>query len=482
MSGLTRLRSLSSRLIVYWLVGSLLAFFSIPATVYLPLAAIQFGDNAQTNLEAWTTRRASAVVAAALRQREDGSKYIETTDELRRHLAVNPNFKFAAFDPLTGDAFAGSSLEASDFRIIPRGYQEYASNFRALDDPNPRFRGFACLMETSVGQVRIVVFGADFHWDDVLYQLYYYLSLETLLSYLPLFCVMSISAVVAMRRGLAPLRDISRRISAIDMNSLNRPIPSNEVPTEIVSILDAMNAALRRLDEGVARQRRFTANSAHELRTPITILNSHVEKLENAPLKIEIQRDVRRIRTIVEQMLVLAQLAERKSETTTPPDLELVGAVRAIVADYAPIAFDNDRNFELDAPAAPVFVAAYRWAIESVVTNLLENAVRAEPRHGTISIKVSPEGVVEVVDHGPGVEPGEQDKIFEPFWRKDDNTPGTGLGLSIVRALMEKMGGSISVAETPGGGATFALRFPQGRTKPAPSETAPRAETVVDSA
>ncbi len=454
-----RFRSLSSRLIAYWFVGSLFAFFSVPVTVDLPLAAIRFGNRVDTNLEAWTTMRARNIVADSLRRGEDGSKYIEMTDALRLHLRRNPNLKFAAFDADTGVAFSGSSPELTEYLKVPNGFQEDATNFRIVGDPNSRFRGFAWTTDTPTGRARVAVYGTDFHWDDVFYQLYYYLRLETFLSYLPLFCVMSISAVVAMRRGFAPLREISHKISAIDLNSLNQHISSTELPTEIVPIVDAMNSAFARLDDGVARERRFTANSAHELRTPITILNSHVEKMQTSPLKFEIQRDVRRIRTIVEQMLVLAQLSERKFDMTSPPELDLVGAVRTIVANYAPIALDNDRNLELDAPPTPVFVRAYRWALESVITNLLENAVRAEPPDGTILVKILPDATIAVIDHGRGIGPSEQEKIFEPFWRKDDSSPGTGLGLSIVRELLDKMGGTILVMATPGGGATFRIHF-----------------------
>jgi len=90
---------------------------------------------------------------------------------------------------------------------------------------------------------------------------------------------------------------------------------------------------------------------------------------------------------------------------------------------------------------------------------LIENALRAEPLGGFVIVRLSADGIVNVIDHGLGIGPQERDMIFEPFWRKSDTTPGTGLGLAIARELMEKQGGRLWVAETLGGGATFKLAF-----------------------
>jgi signal transduction histidine kinase len=176
------------------------------------------------------------------------------------------------------------------------------------------------------------------------------------------------------------------------------------------------------------------------------------------PLKIELQRDATRIRTILEQLLVLAQIEER-GEGKAPPELDLGSALLAIVADLMPLAFQNNRQIEFDAPDAGISVLAYRWAVESVVTNLIENAMRVEPASGVVIVRLTPDAIVEIIDHGPGIALEDCDMIFEPFWRKSDSTPGTGLGLAIAKELMEKQGGRLWAEETPGGGATFKLAF-----------------------
>jgi signal transduction histidine kinase len=451
---LFRLRSLSSRLIVYWIVGSLLAFFTIPVAVNLTLTAMRITDP-ETNLESWTTKRARTLVAEALRREADGSKHIEPTVDLRAYVERNPDFRFAVLDAETNALVPGSSAELAAFFESPKGLDLYGAAFHLSDDPNRNSRGLARTMSTPIGRAKVIVYGAYFHWDDALYQLYNYLTLANLLNYVPLAAVLSTIAVVVVRRTLAPLRTIAAKISHIDVNSLSQHIPSANLPDELIPFVDAVNSALERVDQGVTRQKRFTANSAHELRTPITILTSRVEKMADVPLKRDIQRDVRRIRTIVEQLLILAQLEERSGRTAQPPELDLVGAVRSAVADLAPLALDNDRRIELDAPTTPVVVHAHRWAIESVVTNLIENAVRMEPKNGLVVVRVTRDAIVEVVDHGVGVPLAEREMIFEPFWRKDDGTLGTGLGLAIARELVHQMGGEISIDNNLGGGATF---------------------------
>jgi signal transduction histidine kinase len=448
-----RLRSLSARLIFYWIVGSLLAYFTLPATVLLPLTVLHVGDYAYTNLEGWTTKRPRDIILASLRQVPDGAKYVEFTEALRAHMARNPEFRFAVYDAPKGVLLPGSSAElAAEFAGLDR-VEFVGGMFHLASDANMRARGYIKLINSPIGEVRVVTYGSNFHWDDVFYQLYNFLTLNNFIAYLPLSCAMSLIAVVVIKRGLAPLRSIAARVASVDVNTLNQRIPDMDLPSEVVHFVEAVNSALTRVDDGVARQRRFTANAAHELRTPIAILRARADKLAEMPLKHEIGRDVRRIQNIVEQLLVLAQLKERGDIGDPHVDLNII--ILNVAADYMPIAIDNRRHIEFDAPPGPVMARGYPWAIESIVTNLIENAVRAEPEGGTVVVRVLPNAEIEVIDHGPGVTPAERELIFEPFWRRDERTPGTGLGLSIVRELLHKIGGSILVDATPGGGATF---------------------------
>jgi signal transduction histidine kinase len=451
-------RSLASRLIVSWIFGSMLAFFTTPATVHIPLAFFLGADH-RLALEVWTTKRARDIVVSALRRGADGKLMVGETEALRNHCERNPHFRFAVFDPSNGALLAGSSVElAKSFEALMGNVEVYGSLFHLSDDPNPNARGYVRTTLTPFGRLGTIVYGADFHWDDVLYQLRAYLVTENLLAYLPLCALISLIGYRVVRGSLAPLRAAAVDIGDITVDRLSQRVPNDNLPSEIQPFIDAVNAALQRVREGVARQKRFTANSAHELRTPIAILCARLDRMEECPLKIELQRDALRIRTILEQLLVLAQIDER-GDDRAPPTLDLGEVVLAAIADLMPIAYENRRQIEFDAPGAPVPVHAYHWAVESVVTNLIENALRAEPQGGAILVRVTSDAIVEVIDHGPGVAPPDRELIFEPFWRKSDATPGVGLGLAIAKELMEKQHGRLWVEETVGGGASFKLAF-----------------------
>lgn len=469
-----RLRSLSTRLIVYWIAGSLITFFILPPILNLLMSALALFEPA-TNLESWTTRRARMIVADALRQDADGAKFIAMTDDLRSYAAANPAFRYAALEIGTNTPLRGSFHELALYFQRLDGLDMHAAAFHLESDLNLDARGFERTMRTPIGRAKIIVYGSQFHWDDVFYQIYASFTAVNMVSYGLSAGALSLIALVVVRGGLAPLRAVAVKVSQIDVNSLRQRIPADDLPMELSPFIDAVNTALRRVDDGVARQKRFTANSAHELRTPITVLTTRVEKLEATPLKLDIQRDVRRIRTIVEQLLVLAQISDKAEMAASAPNtLDLVEALIAIVADLAPVALDNHRCLELEAPSEPIYIRAYRWAIESVVINLIENALRAEPENGVVLVRATAGAVIEVIDHGPGVAPAERGMVFEPFWRGGDDTPGTGLGLSIVRELVEKMQGSITVVETPGGGATFTVRFPLREASTAPRGVPPQ--------
>jgi two-component system, OmpR family, sensor kinase len=293
--------------------------------------------------------------------------------------------------------------------------------------------------------------------DDLLYAVYHNLTINSVIAFIPLGAAVAGIAYIIVRSGLAPLRSAAAKAARIDAHSLSERIPESDLPSEVLPFVQAMNGALERVDKGIARERRITANATHELRTPIAILRARVDELDDAPLKQDIKRDVRRVQTIVEQLLVMAQIERQSAGTAATLDLGEI--VLTIAADYMPIAIDNGRRVEFEEPTQQVFVQAERWAIESIVTNLVENAVRAEPEGGVVTIRVRPDAVIEVIDHGEGIAPADRELVFEPFWRKDDAAPGTGLGLSIVRELVTRIGGSISVDATQGRGATFAVRL-----------------------
>ncbi|WP_428991275.1 sensor histidine kinase [Methylocapsa aurea] len=267
------------------------------------------------------------------------------------------------------------------------------------------------------------------------------------------------AAWLSVRRGLKPLKAIADKAARIDLDSLGQEINAENVPKEVTPLIDSINGALRRLDASTTRMRRFTANAAHELRTPLAIMRARVESAREPTFETDLLRDVSHLQSIVEQMLIASRIAE--NQAALDQEVDLVETVWRIVADYLPLVAIGGRGIELDSGDKVVLVRGNERAIECVIANLLDNALCAEPLGGAVQVRIDENAIVEIADHGAGISAEDKDKVFEPFWRKSEQTPGTGLGLAIARELMDRQGGRIWVEDAHGGGATFKLRFPQ---------------------
>jgi signal transduction histidine kinase len=395
------------------------------------------------------------LVIASLVRGPDGSVRIEPNAKLRAEMRRTPLLKYAAFDearrPIAGSSpELSSTLERTGVIQISQAHLHF--NFPG--DPETTPLGYMERRRTPFGWMHIATYRQKFHWTDV------FTYLHDILEYLSLYILSVVSFSIgatfyAVRRGFAPLRAVGAQVERIDLDSLGDGVSARDAPIEIRPFIDKINAALARLAANAARMRRYTANAAHELRTPLAILRARLEDSEEPTFKVDLKRDASQLQAIVEQMLIAARLTERQASLDQKVDL--ADAIRQVVTDYSPLVLDCDRRIEFETATPPIFVRGNRRAIESVVANLIDNALRAEPLGGTVLVRVSADAVVEVVDHGEGVALSDREMIFEPFWRKSEATPGTGLGLAIAKELIEKLGGRIWVEDTPHGGATFKL-------------------------
>ncbi|WP_312030667.1 HAMP domain-containing sensor histidine kinase [Methylosinus sp. H3A] len=335
------------------------------------------------------------------------------------------------------------------------------THFILPGDPIESPQGLVEPVRTPFGRLHVAVYAMKFVSADLLYAIYE--DFRHLVGFFVVTALISAGAAMfAVRRGLTPLRAVADEAARIDMNELQQRLPVGNVPAEVAPLVHGMNVALERLAASAVRIRRYADDAAHELRTPIAILRARLDNLEELPVKGALLRDASRLQAIIEQMLAAARLSGRQD--TLDQEIDLVSSVREVVSLHLPLAIECDRMIEFDA-AAPVIVARGNFrAVEAIVANLIDNALRAEPPGGTIIIRVGPGPVVCVIDHGEGVARAEREMIFEPFWRRSEATPGTGLGLAIAKELMEKLRGSIAIEETPGGGATFELIFSEGES------------------
>jgi signal transduction histidine kinase len=275
---------------------------------------------------------------------------------------------------------------------------------------------------------------------------------------LPALVLMMIATFIAtpmvVRRALAGLALAAQQAGQIDIHRRGTRLSLANVPAEIAPLVSAINDALTRLDQGYARQKRFVADAAHELRTPIAILNTRLESLPPGPDKTRLLEDVARLATLAEQLLDIQRLDQNHSRFA-PVDLVAVG--QSVTAELAPLAIAAGYEICFDAEPGRIGTIGDRAAIERALVNLVQNAIQHGGRRGKISISVSRAAVIEVRDQGSGVPPDQRGSIFEPFYRLQPLDRGAGLGLNLVREIAELHGGDVSVLDNPAGGACFRL-------------------------
>jgi signal transduction histidine kinase len=290
--------------------------------------------------------------------------------------------------------------------------------------------------------------------DDIVEDFYRHVGWITL----PILLVLLVIDIAIFRRALLPLRQASETAQHITPARTDIRLPVQEIPTEVRPLVSAINKALDRLDEGFRLQREFTADAAHELRTPLSILRTRVETLDNPGIAKALHQDIEAMSRVVGQLLDIAELEAFAIDPAEVADLQ---AVAAEVAGFiAPLALEQGREIALLGATSPVLVKGNAEMIKRAIRNLAENAIRHAPKDTVVEFVVEEDGTVTVRDRGPGISDEERELIFRRFWRRDRNQQGSsGLGLSIVQRIAELHGASIEVERRVMGGAQFSLHF-----------------------
>jgi signal transduction histidine kinase len=278
---------------------------------------------------------------------------------------------------------------------------------------------------------------------------------------LPILALMTLATLIAtpavVRRALAGLDAAAASARQIDIHERGARLPVAGVPTEVAPLVLAVNDALTRLDDGHARHQRFITDAAHELRTPIAILNTRLESLPPGADRTRLIEDVARLATLAEQLLDIQRLDQNRNPFTR---IDLVELGRRVAADLAPLAIAAGYEIAFDAADARIETLGDAAALERAVTNLVQNAIQHGGRRGTIGISIALPATIEVTDQGDGVPADQQALIFEPFYRVHPRDRGAGLGLNMVREIMHRHGGEIAVGDGPDRGACFRLTLP----------------------
>jgi signal transduction histidine kinase len=232
------------------------------------------------------------------------------------------------------------------------------------------------------------------------------------------------------------------------------------VPQELLPLIASMNQALDRLEQGIRLQREFTADAAHELRTPLAVLRTRVETMPDQSALAAVKADIAVMSHVVNQLMEMAEVEGSSALPSSPVDLPTICA--EVCAMLAEIAIRQDKSVALLETGRSVGVRGDKAMIFRAVRNLVENAIKHTAPDTAVELQVGDDGSIAVMDRGPGVPEKDRALIFRRFWRADRNpNQGTGLGLAIVAKIAEIHGGSVRVAARVGGGAVFTLQFPR---------------------
>lgn len=269
-----------------------------------------------------------------------------------------------------------------------------------------------------------------------------------------------------------PMKVLQEHLDARSADD-SEPIPEELAPHEIAPLIASTNALIQRLQTSLAAQKRFIANAAHQLRTPLAALQTQAELIQRLPEGDERRGAVSRLVStgqrasrLANQLLALAR-AESVGTTGARQTVNLNELCEGVARDVLPQAIERDVEFAFDASEEVAEIVGDATLLGEMVRNLVDNAFKYTPRHGSVvlTVSASPKRIA-VDDSGPGIAESDRERVFAPFARVaqvDTETgaaiAGTGLGLAIVREVAQTHGARVHVTNSRLGGASFVVSF-----------------------
>ena len=273
---------------------------------------------------------------------------------------------------------------------------------------------------------------------------------------------------VTINRMLRRLKGISAAAARIAPANLQARLAVENVPKEIVPLIESFNQALERLETGFRIQQEFLATAAHELKTPLALIRGEIE-LDGPTNRQAILADLDHMSRHVHQLLHLAEVSDVNNLVFAPTDVVLV--VEDAVGFIARLTQARHVRVQIDHPSAPVTIDADASALFVLIRNLVENAAHHAPDQSTIVVTVDPTGI-SVRDEGPGIPADDMPMLFKRFWRGAHRRDmGAGLGLSICSEVARGHGWSLSARNLLPTGAEFAVAF-GAQSKAVPAQLA----------
>ena len=306
---------------------------------------------------------------------------------------------------------------------------------------------------------------------------------------LPQFIILPIVLALvwfALARGLSPLAQLQERIRARPPDDLS-PIAPGQVPEEITPLVGSLNEMLARLSLSIEMQKRFIADAAHQMKTPLAGMRMQSELALRQTDQNEIHRSLEQLAKssqaatrLVNQLLALARAENQPQGGTSLRPLALAELARDTVQDWVPASFSHRIDLGFEQAGQRCEISGDPLMLRELLGNLIDNALRYTPAGGSVTVRVranDAHAVLEVEDTGPGIPPAERGHVFERFYRiLGSNVDGSGLGLAIVREIARQHGAEIDVFHNPRApgppwpGSLFRLSFPLAPPAPGSHE------------
>ena len=275
---------------------------------------------------------------------------------------------------------------------------------------------------------------------------------------------------VIVGRGLKPLKQITTEIEHRAPSHLH-PVAHDSVPKEIHPLISALNHLFARLQDAFDREKRFTADAAHELRTPLAAIKAHAEVALSARSAEELEQTLKKVSAsvtrsthVVQQLLTLNRMVPEAS-INDPVRMNLETEVAEMAAQIVPSALEKDIEIELHSEGSrKPFIHGNPTAIAILARNLIDNAVRYSPAGKRVKLIIEStdkQVTFKVIDNGPGIPQELRERVFERFYRTlGSETVGSGLGLSIVQQIVKLHGATLQLDTAPSGqGCQFSVSF-----------------------
>lgn len=418
------------------------------------------GDRAQDEL----LRRQSAEMVAALNYRGGRLRVALPPDLADAYMNREDGYVYLVHDG-NGNILAQSDPTASLWVAPALSYRPQSAMLLNTRDRDGNSQALYMLVQPVRGAKRTlyVIVGQYRTIDDVLLDSAKASLMRDMVLLLgPLFFLALLGVVGLLQEGLGPLRALSREVAAVGgklQGGSYARISTDNVPREIRPVVDAFNTVLAELGRSLAGQQALTADTAHQLKTPLAVLRARLEQMDDFKGRDAIERDVQRMDRLVRQLLHYAVLSQHPA-SLRPTDL--TATVRDVVSAMFPLARQAKVELTFDAPDDAVMVHGDALQIGEAVQNLIDNAIRHSPASARVDVVLDEDGTLEVKDRGPGIPLGEQALVFTRFWQGPDGESahgGAGLGLAVVAEIMRQHGGHAKVEGRDAGGSVFSLSF-----------------------